>query len=418
MVTVIAPGGSDANSTGEDGPGLGLAAIRAAQEVLAAARGDRRALSALAGGHAVGALERAFAADQGVPFALAVSSGTAALHAALLAADLGPGDQVIVAAYGWGQTVAAVLATGATPVFADVLPDSGNLDPRSTATLIGPRTRAILVTHLFGCPAPMPELEQLAADHGLTLIADAAQALGASIAGRPLGSFGDLACFSLGAGKAATAGEGGLVVCQSADLYERLLIVCQHPLRGLREIEDPALRVSVTELGLSYRLSSIQAAIALGELAAVPGRVAARRAAVSRLRGALARWPEIRLAPDPTEALHSYHQVVGCYVGSGDERQPFAERMQVAGYAVRCGPVRVPLNLRAPFVEDGNWYPRGLRPQSVHETWRAGACPVAERRCRRELLIESSESLSVGRACGHSGEAGSHTTVNRTAGTT
>jgi perosamine synthetase len=379
-----------------DGLGLAPAALAGAQAVLSAAASDRRALSALAGGGAVGALEHAFATDQQVPFALAVSSGTAALHTALLAADLGPGDEVIVAAYGWGQTVAAVLASGATPVFADVLPDSGNLDPASAATLIGPRTRAILTTHLFGSPAPMTELATLATRHGLVLIADAAQALGARIEGRPLGSFGDLACFSLGAGKAATAGEGGLITCRSPDLYERLLIVCQHPLRGLREIEDPALRESVTELCLSYRLSPLQAAIGLGELAALSGRVTARRETVSRLRETLTDdWPAIRLTPDPAGALHSYHQIVGRYAGPEEGCEPFVARLQGQGFALRRGPVRLPLHLRAPFVADGPWYPRGFRPRGTHETWRLGACPSAEQWCRTELLIEGPETFQA-----------------------
>jgi len=138
--------------------GLAAPALESARALLEEAARDRRALSALAGGGILGELEDAFATAAGAPFALAVSSGTAALHAALLATDIGPGDEVILAAYGWGQTAAAVLATGATPVFADVSLATGNLDPVSAIERIGSTTRAILVTHLFGCPAPMDAL--------------------------------------------------------------------------------------------------------------------------------------------------------------------------------------------------------------------------------------------------------------------
>ncbi len=376
--------------------GLPAPAIAAAQALLEAAGRDRKVLSALAGGGAVAALESAFAAAVGAPFAVAVASGTAALHAALLVADVGPGDEVIVAAYGWGQTVAAVLATGATPVFADATLETGNLDPDSVAACIGPTTRAILATHLFGCPAPMDRLQPLAREHGLVLLADAAQALGAELRGQPLGAWADLTGYSLGAGKVATAGEGGMVVCHSADHYERLLLASQHPLRALREIEDPGLRGSVrNEFGLSYRLTHLQASLALAELAAVQERVAARRRAAESIARALSEEPRLILDEPPATVVHSYHQIVARFLGEETERQDFVESRQAQGWAMRCGPVQCPLHLRPPFQPGGGWFPRGLAPRAAHPSWQPGSCPNAERRCQQEVRIERARPKSI-----------------------
>ena len=142
--------------------------------LLRRARLDGSLLSANGVNPVVEDFEGAFAKTAGAEWALALSSGTAAVHTALLACDLGPGDEVIVSPYGWGQTVAAVLYAGATPVFADIDPETLALDPACAAHVISPRTRAILVTHMCGLPANMKALETVARDNGLRLIADGA----------------------------------------------------------------------------------------------------------------------------------------------------------------------------------------------------------------------------------------------------
>lgn len=375
-------------------PGLGLSpdALLLARQCLERAAADRDVLAALEGGGTVAALERAFAERAGAPYAVAVSSGTAALHAALLACDIGPGDEVITSPYGWGQTVAAVLAVGATPVFADIEADTGNLDPESVAAWCGPGTRAVLATHLFGCPAAMDRLAPVCHAHGLMLIADAAQVMGASLHGQPVGAWGDITCFSLGRGKAVSSGEGGLVVCHSPEIYEKLLLVSQHPLRCLREVEDPELRGSISEFGLSHRLSALTAALALGELNCLEERLRRRASAVRFVLEGLREVQCLSLPVAPMGVFHSYHSVVMRFRGDSDGagREELVARLQAAGVPVRAGPIRVPIHLRFPFAQAGGWYPKALRPHERHPSWEPDSCPVAEARCKyEEILLES-----------------------------
>jgi perosamine synthetase len=370
--------------------GICLDARHAASELLAAAGNDRTVLSGIAAGGDNAILEEAFAQAVGAPFAVAVASGFGALYAALLASDVGPGDEVVVAAYGWGQTVAAVLAVGATPVFADVDPATGNLAPEGLVARIGPATRAVLVTHLFGCPAPMDELSTICRAHGLTLIADGAQAHGARWQGRPLGAWGDAVCYSLGAGKALSAGEGGLVVCHSPELFERLLLVSQHPLRCLAEVEGPDLRDSIGEFFPTNRIHPLAARIALAELSRLEQRIRVRRSTISRLLEGLDGLAGLDLPKDPPGGVHAYHQIVCRLTGNPDQSQGRVEALQARGIAVRRAPVRIPLHLRSPFSRGLVWYPKGLRPHRGHLSWAPGACPNAENCCRNELLIEDS----------------------------
>ncbi len=374
---------------------------------------DDRAV--LAGAGAIEGFEQGFAALAGAPFALAVASGTAALHIALLAADIGPGDEVIVSPYGWGQTVAAVLATGATPVFADIDADTGNLDPAAARAVVSARTRSVLATHLFGLPADLDGLRALCDRHGLLLVADAAQALGATWHGRPVGAWADLTCFSLGPGKLLSVGEGGVVVTARPDLLERMILVSQHPLRALREVEEPRLRQSIGAFGLSLRLSGPAARRGLSALAGIAPRLAARRDLARKLSGKLTGLQNLVLPGDRGPAGHAWHAYVaramvpneepdsaGCALAreagdvisrpttelgsnpdDGDYRAKLLEQSGALGLEATTGPVITPLHCRPPFAAGprGYWYPRALRPCRRHPTWKRGACPRAERRC-------------------------------------
>lgn len=348
-------------------------------------------LSCLEGGGALARFEEAFANLVGAPQALGLSSGTAALHTALLACDIGPGDEVIVSAYGWGQTVAAVLATGATPVFADIDPDTGNLDPAAAAAAVGPDTRAVLVTHLFGRSADMAALRNLCERHALALLADGAQALGALHRGRPIAAWADITCFSLGRGKALSVGEGGMAVSADPLLHQRMTLVSQHPVRALRELEDPGLRRAVTELGLSYRLARPACELGLARLPGVESWIRRRRAQAARATERLAGLAGIIVPHEPPGERHVYHALVLRAVpieGGGDPRTGLIAGLEGLGIAAWPGPVRTPLHLRTPFSAEagGPWYPRGLRPRRRHPSWCPGSCPRAERRCRVEEL--------------------------------
>ena len=207
----------------------------------------------LAQGPEVARLEAAFAALCGVRHAVAVSSGTAALHLALLAHTIGPGDEVITSPFSFIATANSVLMTGARPVFVDVDEHTFNIDARQIAAAITPRTRAIMPVHLYGQPADMEEIAALARAHNLVLIEDAAQAVGARYRGRPAGSFGT-ACFSLYATKNVMAGEGGVVTTDDDEVADQLRLLRSHGSR---------VRYYHEQLGYNYRLTDLQAAIAL-----------------------------------------------------------------------------------------------------------------------------------------------------------
>lgn len=374
--------------------GLPANSICDALHVLRDARANRDRLAGLEGGGAIEAFEKAFAARVGARYALAVSSGSLALIASLLAHDIGPEDEVIVSPYGWGQTVAAVLLVGATPVFADIDGASGNLDPARVAEWIGPRTRAVLVTHVFGCPARMPAFENVCREHGLALIADAAQALGATIACQPIGAWGDTNCFSFGRAKAITTGEGGMVTCDDSNLYERLVLVCQHPLRALRDVESVDLHASVGEINLSGRLSPLTAAIGYAQIEELQGVISAREAAAGRIASAM-RGNRLLRAQTTDNMLytHAWHRLVFRLAQENFEERDRSEvisQLRAFGVPAAEGPVRTPIHLRSPFSAQGGWTPRALRPRQKHPSWRRGACPIAEQRCFVEdLLVES-----------------------------
>jgi perosamine synthetase len=170
------------------------------------------------GGPKVKQAESAFAEKFGVAHAVSVNSATTALHAAIAACEIGPGDEVLVTPYTMVATASAILMNNAVPVFVDICPQTYNLDPNEIEKWISPRTKAILVTNLFGLPGQLREIVAIARKHGLYVIEDNAQSPGATIDGKPAGSFGDLSIFSLNYHKVIHSGEGGLVLTNNAEL--------------------------------------------------------------------------------------------------------------------------------------------------------------------------------------------------------
>ncbi len=226
------------------------------------------------------AFEAEFAAYLGVEHCVGVANGTDAIELALRALDIGPGDEVIVPALTAAFSALAVSRAGATPVFADVDPVTAGLDPASVAARIGPRTRALLPVHLYGGAADLEALGVLAADHDLALVEDAAQAHGARYAGRRVGSFGQVSCFSFYPSKNLGAyGDGGAIATDDPALAARL--------RRLRN-GGQAGRYEHVELGANSRLDELQAAILRVKLARLDAANAARRAQAARYDAALA----------------------------------------------------------------------------------------------------------------------------------
>ncbi len=241
----------------------GFARLRAD---LARSATDWNYLSAITGDGPVRDLEKALGRHFGSRWVVALTSGSMALHVALLASGVGPGDEVILPAVTWPQVIFAIRHCGATPVMADIAPRAVTVDPASVAKRLSAKTRAILATHLYGFPADLERLRSMAQSAGASLISDAAQGVGTLIRGKPVGTMGDFVALSFGRGKLLNAGEGGALICRRRELYERAIRVSQHPLRMHRDIDDPALRDGINPLGLNGRLHPLVASLALGQL--------------------------------------------------------------------------------------------------------------------------------------------------------
>jgi len=227
---------------------------------------------------------------------VAVNSGTSGLHLGLLAAGVGPGDEVIVPSFTFAATANSVALTGATPVFADIEPDTFSLDPAAVAAAVTPRTKGIMPVHLYGHPARIAELSRIAADNGIDLYEDAAQAHGAAVDGVPVGTFGTFAMFSLYPTKNMTSGEGGMVSTVDADVARRVRLLRNQGME--RQYENEVI-------GFNARMTDIHAAIGRVQLTKVDSWTATRRSNAAfldeNLRGVVVPWVS-------EGATHVYHQ--------------------------------------------------------------------------------------------------------------
>ncbi|MGA8162081.1 MAG: DegT/DnrJ/EryC1/StrS family aminotransferase [Acidobacteriaceae bacterium] len=238
------------------------------------------------------AFEAAMAALTGVPHGIAVSSGTAGLHLALLALNIGPGDEVIIPSFTFIAVANAVRYVGAHPVFADIDPITLNLDPQSVEAALTPSTRAVIAVHTFGRPADMAALADIARRHNLVLIEDACEAIGAEVNGHPVGSFGDAAVFAFYPNKQITTGEGGMVVTPHPEAARRIAALRNH---GRYESAPGQFSETHTEVGFNYRLSEIQCALGLAQLGRLDAILARRDAIARRYCDLLAGTPDLML---------------------------------------------------------------------------------------------------------------------------
>lgn len=249
-------------------------------------------------GRNVTALEHELAAYCEVPHGVAVASGTDALRLALEAFDIGPGGEVITTPFTFVATAEMISQAGATPVFADIDPATFNLDPADVARRITPRTKAIIVVHLYGHPADMDPIMALARQHGLRVIEDAAQAIGAEYRGRRVGGIGDVGCFSFFPTKnLGGAGDGGFVTTPDAGVAERIGMLRQHGSRRKYFHET---------MGWSSRLDEIQAAILRVKLRYLDGWTEARRAHAAEYQRRLSELP-IGLPEERPDCRAVYH---------------------------------------------------------------------------------------------------------------
>ncbi|HSM38640.1 MAG TPA: DegT/DnrJ/EryC1/StrS family aminotransferase [Candidatus Limnocylindrales bacterium] len=289
----------------------------------------------LAQGARVRELEDRFAAFVGVPHAVATSSGTTALHLALLASGVEAGDEVITVPFTFIASAASILYTGARPAFVDIGEDDFCIDPALVEAAITPRTRAIMPVSLYGQPADMPALATLAERHGLALIEDAAQAHGASIGDRRSGSWG-AGCFSFYPTKNMTTGEGGMITTSDPDLAERARLLREHGMK---------VRYHHDVLGYNFRMTDVHASIGLAQLDKLPGYNRRRREIAGRydaeLRGVIT--PRVRAG-----VTHVYHQ----YTIRVAERDRFADELRQLGVGSGIY-YPIPVHRQKPFVAMG-----------------------------------------------------------------
>jgi len=253
----------------------------------------------LAQGPVVRELEEEFAALCGVRHAVAVNSGTTALVASLQALDVGPGDEVVTSPFTFVATLNAILESGATARFADIGAHDFNVDVAAVASAVGERTRVLMPVDLYGQPAALPELSEVAGRVGARVVEDAAQAHGATVAGRATGSF-DVGCFSLYATKNITTAEGGVITTDDDHLADRLRVLRN---QGMRD------RYAYVEPGHNYRLTDLQAAVGLPQLRALRRATERRREHARYLTQHLDGLPGLvvpAIAPERTHVFHQY----------------------------------------------------------------------------------------------------------------
>lgn len=260
--------------------------------------------AATPGEQEVGRLEAAWAGATATRHCVAVASGTAALHLALRGCGIDSGDEVIVPALTMNATAHAVCAAGGTAVFADVEPDTYTMDPRSVAVVAGPRTAALLPVHLHGLPADMPALRRLAAQLGIPVVEDAAQAHGAQLDGRRVGALGTAGCFSLHPHKnLPTCGEGGLITTDDDNLCEQLV-----RLRNFGELEPSGVRTYIAHrTALNARMAPMAAAFTRSQLARFDDNARRREPQIRKFLDRLAQLPGLRLPQVPAGRTHAWH---------------------------------------------------------------------------------------------------------------
>jgi perosamine synthetase len=285
--------------------------------------------------------ERAFAERVGAPEAVATTNCTTALQLALYASGVGPGDEVIVPSLSFIATANAVWQCGATPVFADVDPRTYNLDPVAAERSVTSRTKAIMPVHQLGLPADMDRFFEVAARHGLTIVEDAACAIGASYRSRPIGSLGPLACFSFHPRKVITTGEGGMIAVHDPELAERLRRLRQHAMDVsdlARHSANDIVVESYPERGWNARMTDMQATLGLCQLDLLDEVLADRRRLAERYTAALGQISQLEPPYEPDYATRTWQSyAVKLRRGVPVSRTELQRRLLRDGIATRRG---------------------------------------------------------------------------------
>ena len=317
-------------------------------------------------GPKIAELEQKLCALTGAKYAVAVSSDTAALHIACLAAGIGEGDEVITTPITFAASANCVLYCGARPVFADIDDRTYNIDPESVRAHVTLRTKAVIAVDYTGQSVRLDELREICRAHGLLLITDSAHSCGTKYKGRPVGSVADMTTFSFHPVKTVTAGEGGAVLTNDPALYERLSLFRTHgitrdPKRMSREPDGPWY-YEMVDLGYNYRMTDIQAGLLISQLDKLDRFVRRRREIVNRYDDAFSRLPQVRVQeeiPESDTARHLYILRIRPERLSIDRRQFFEA---LAAENICCNVHYIPVYYFPQYQRLG--YRRGLCPKA------------------------------------------------------
>ncbi len=340
------------------------------------------------GGPKVKAFEKLLRDYFGVPYAMAINSATAGLHAALAAGGVGPGDEVIVPPYTMSASASAVLMANAVPRFVDIRNDIFCLDPVQVEKNITPRAKAIVAVHLFGHPAPMDEILAIAKKRKLFVVEDCAQAPGAIYKGKLAGTLGDAGVFSLNQHKTITTGEGGWVLTRRAEVALKVQLVRNH---GEAVVEDLKCEDIVNTLGWNYRMTELEAAVAIGQFNRLDRLTRHRQKLADYLSKNLKGLPGLRLPVTLPRCAHTYFVYPIQYDASltGIPRDLFIKALTAEGIPFGQGYVKplylAPLYQKQICYGNAGW-PFTSIPETERPRYSKGLCPVTEELHEKTLI--------------------------------
>ncbi len=373
-------------------PRLSPEDVEAGKRALEAAMCDPVYLCAAGGGGPMEEFERNFLRYQGAEYGFSLGGGGHALHVACMVAAE-PGDEIICSPYSWGQTAAAILQANAIPVYADIDPKTYTLDPAKIEEKITDRTRAIMVVHIYGHPADMPAIMEIAQRHGLLVIEDCAQANGATINGQRVGTFGHFGCYSWGSGKNMSAGEGGFLIAKTRDLYLQAALCGLHPARHSKIVAGTPYEKYVDSLIYTYRAHPLACVLADSQLKRLDEMNAWRRANAEYFSEALQDIPGIDPPYVKPGCTHVYHMYCATYRADqlgGLPRDVFMKALQAEGLGAWVY-VGTPIHLRPRHLEHrfhfGKGCPWDCPLGRGGYQYRPGDCPVAEQRAELDICL-------------------------------
>lgn len=346
-------------------------------------------------GHKVRKFTEKFAHMCGVPYCVAASSGTAAVHTALSAVGVTAGDEVITTPITDMGTVIGIFYQNAIPVFADLEPHTYNLDPRSVEEKITPQTKAIVAVHLAGNAAEIGALLEIAAKHGIKVVEDCAQAYGCTVSGRPVGTFGDAGCYSLNDFKHLSTGDGGMLIMKDEQIYRRAFRFVDKNYDRLAKDSGAMRRVEY--LAPNYRMSELQGAVAISQLDRAEHIASVRESYGSRITEGIRGLPGI----DPPEVRKNVRCSYWFYMfridakEAGVSRDDFSKALAAEGIPNQPGYIPTCIYdydlFRNKNVFPGSDLPFSVRHDPKTIRYEKGMCPVAEEILKTAVRIEMSE---------------------------